>query len=198
MSTWQAIQSLTMVLSDLSVDVLPAGGASMARPATSGDLSAIVVSATEVKEDSAGVGGVVEAWPAKTPSSRAARCSGRLALELWGQDTAAVMALAAATFEALRPQSPALGQAGFLRLSVHSTGPIEQAPMGTGGSVTGSRMTVGVSFVHETTPVEDHGPHAPIASIDVELQGGLEEVFALGVPLTAQQRAENPHPQLHP
>jgi hypothetical protein len=179
MSAWQAVEGLIGVLSTGPARVLPAGHASLTRPAVVGDLPAVVVTADEVAEHAAGLGGLVRNRPPNGTASTATRCSGQLALELWAADQATMKTLADAIFHALAPTNEALAKAGFMRLTVRAIGPIEQVPLGGGTTATALRMTVGCTFAHETVAAEDPDGDHLIGTIHVEMQDGLHEVMEL-------------------
>jgi hypothetical protein len=187
-SAWQAVGDLIKALGSVPVAVLPAGHASLVRPGAPADLPAIVVTADDVSEQAAGVGGLVRSRSPEGTPVTATRCSGALALELWAADQAAIIKLADATFEALAPTADAVSKSGFLRLAVRAIGPVMRVPLDPAGPATALRMAVGCSFAHETSAVEAVGGGA-IKTVFVDMQDGLHEVMELGAPLTADERA---------
>jgi hypothetical protein len=181
-SAWQAVQSLIELLGAIPPGVVPASHVSARRPAAPADLSAVVVSAAEVTELPAGVGGTVAtrrlsatAWSSVT----ATRSEGQLAIELWAADAAGMTALANAAFAALRPSASKLAEAGFLRLAVRSAGPIDEALLGVGGSDTALRLPIGCSFAYEAATPEETGPGGLIKTIHVDVRDDFHEVMEL-------------------
>ncbi len=183
MSAWQAIQKLTDVLGTLPATALPAGHASSIRPTTIADLPAIVITAEDVAERGAGVGGLVRNAPAPGPSSLGSRCSGRLVLELRAAGQPAMKRLSDATFAALAP-SKAIADAGFLRLTVRDVGAIEPAPVEATSALL---LTVTCAFTHEAV-AQDSSDAGAIKTVFVDIQGDPHEVVELGAPLTADER----------
>jgi len=175
MSAWQAIQKLQLLLGEIPSDTLPVGHCSTARPSATSDLPAVVVSAEDVDEISAGLGGLVATRRLPGPgweSSTATRCSGVLAVELWTATAAAMVELADATFQALRSTPAGLAQTGFTSLTVRSIGPSEQAPLGETGAL---RMAVRCSFSHETVTTGAADTEGLIRTVHVELIDELHE-----------------------
>jgi hypothetical protein len=175
MTAWQAVQSLIALLDD----VVPAGHVSGRRPAATGDLPALAVSAAGVTDIGSGLGGLVEtrrlsdtAWASVT----ATRCTGVLTAELWAAGD--VGPLADAVVAALA-DAAAVGAAGFLMLSVESVGAIDEAALGFAGDDTALRLPLGLAFVHETPVSEDTGPGGIVKTIHVDLQDDFHEVMDL-------------------
>lgn len=175
MSAWQAIQQLQGLLGDIPPGVLPAGHCSTARPSAASQLPAAVLSADDVEEISAGLGGLVGAGPPPvTGSSTATRCSGILAVELWTTSAGAMDDLAEATFTALRSTPAGLAETGFTRLTVRSLGPSESAPLGQGAAL---RMPIRCAFAHESVTPAPAVTEGLIRTIHVELIDELHEVM---------------------
>lgn len=179
MSAWLAIQKLQSLLAEIPVDVLPAGHCTTTRPAATSELPAIAVSADDVAETSAGLGGHVGTRRLPGPawaSSTATRSTGTLGVELWAVGATAMGALAEATFSALRATPTALAEAGFERLTVRSVGPGEQLALGDADAL---RMAIGCAFSHEAVPPAAAETEGLIRTVHVELTDELHEVMEI-------------------
>ena len=177
MTAWQAAQSLIQLLQTAA----PADHVSARRPAAAADLPGVVVSVTQATDIAAGLGGLVETRKLSDTafsSVTASRCSGVFAVELWAAGEDAVSTLADVVIGALGPDADTLA-AGFLRLSVQSVGPIEQAPLGFAGTATALRLPLGVAFVHETPTAKESGPGGIVKTVHVELSDDFHEVMEI-------------------
>src|ERR1044072_8360991 len=124
MSAWQAVEDLIGVLSTGAPGLPAAGHVSMTRPVSGGALPAIVVTAEDVAEQSAGVGRLVGNGSPHGGPTTTSRCSGRLAIELWAPGEPVMRQLAEATKSALAQPAAAAAGRRFLRLAVRAFGPI--------------------------------------------------------------------------
>lgn len=175
MSAWHALQQLQLLLGEIPAATLPAGNCSIARPVAATELPALAVSAAEVVEVSAGLGGLVEArrMPGSS-SSTSALCSGVLVVELWTAGAAGMTELAEATVAALQPTPAARAARGFSSLSLRSIGPSDRAALGDDDA---RRMSIACVFSHEAvTPAAEEG-EGVISTVHVELLDELHEVM---------------------
>ena len=178
MSAWQAVQELTALLQGLPPGAVPASHVGLRRPGTAGDLPAVVVSATDVEETQAGVGGIVGSRPldeTRWSSTNARRSAGTFGVELWAGDADGLGTLSDAVFDLIDGTGEVVAH-GFLRLTVRSVGPGETRPL---GAATAIALPVTLAFAFEAVVDEDTGPHGIIRHVHVDMTDTFHEAMDL-------------------
>jgi len=184
LSAWQAIQSLIALLNAIPSNVVPHDHIGIRRPSAPADLPRIVVAASGIQEVLAGIGGLVGSRPVSATvwsSDSATAASGTFAVEMWAADEAPLEQIADAVFRALADPA-ATSSAGFSLLSTSSVGPMDLAPLGSGGSSpspTALRLPLECSFSFESVVTQQTGPGGIIGHIHVELEDEINEVMDL-------------------
>jgi hypothetical protein len=134
----------------------------------------IVVSASDVQELQAGIGGVVSSSQVSSTqwtSTTGTVSSGTFALELWAADETTLTNLANGVFTKLEDPVAAAG-AGFANLAAQSVGPTSLTTLDglQPGGATGLRLPVGCTFSFEAvTPVQT-GPDGILTKVQVDVQ----------------------------
>lgn len=175
MPAWEALQSLVTLLKTLPPAVVAQDHVGFRRPSAAADLPRVVVSAGEVQDFPAGIGGVVgshkvsnTSWSSDTSEFT----SGTFTIELWGAagDETGLVNLATAVFGKLGDPAAA-GAAGFAKLAAQSIGPINLTTLDglqPGGAV-GLRLPVAASFSFEAVTPAMVGPDGIIKTVHIDV-----------------------------
>jgi hypothetical protein len=182
---WEALQSLITLLKTLPAALVAQDHVGLRRPSGPADLPRVVVSASDVEDLQAGLGGIVSSHQVSSTSwasDTGILSSGTFMIELWATDETTLVNLATGVVGVLENSAAAAG-AGFGKLTIQSAGPINLTTLDgqPPGSDTGLRLPVGGIFSFEAVSTVQTGPGGIIKQVDVDVQeldtSGVDETM---------------------